>query len=169
MMKIDDIPPAVRISSPGTLGAQVIRSQLELFLRESEFNLKRYPPGCVAELRLGTWEIENVPLVALVLRLARSDAAVFDYQLDVSTPLGTRILQCVAAQNQIDVHLVGDQSVRTLRAANASALDATYLIDKLRMRTPWTPEQAARALDRLNTLYPSSRDLWKNCNSSGNP
>lgn len=168
-MRNVELPPAVRSKSPGSLVALVIHSQLELFLRETDWGLKRYPSACPAELRLGSWEIDNVVLVALILRLARSDASTFDCQIDVCTPAGTRVLQCLAGQNQVDVHLAGDQTIRTLRATNPAAVDASYLIDKVRSRTPWTPEELEHALGRLNTLYPTSRDLWWNCTSGDKP
>jgi len=156
------IPPAVLSAAPGSLVATVLQGEVVLFLRETEWGLKRYPTACPVDLRLGSWEIDNVLLVALILRLARSDAATFDYQLDVRSPGGIRMLQCLAVQPQIDVHLASEKTVRTFRAANPGAMEAGILVDKIHSREPWSPEDGERALARLNQLYPTAHDLWWN-------
>ena len=168
-MKDIEVPAAIRSKSPGTLVPLVVRAQMELFLRDSEWSVKRYPAACPVELRLGTWEIDKVLLVALVVRLARSDGATFDCEINVRTPTGMRMLQCLGGQSQIDIHLVGDQTVRTLRAHNPAAVAAGYLIDNVRSRAPWTTEEGDHALDRLNTLYPTSHDLWWACTREKKP
>jgi hypothetical protein len=156
------VPPAILRESPGSLVATVVQGEVVLFLRETEWGLKRYPPACPVDLRLGSWEIEDVLLVSLIVRLARSDAATFDFQLDVRSPAGIRMLQCLAVQSQVDVHLACEQAVRTFRAANPAPLEAGFLVDKVRARAPWSAEEAERALARLNQLYPTARDLWWN-------
>jgi hypothetical protein len=138
------------------------RGEVVLFVRETEWGLKRYPPACRVELRLWSWEIDNVPLVALVLRFARSDCATFDCHLDVQTPAGLRMLQGLASQSQIDVHLVADQTIRTFRVANPAPEEAARLVDKVRARKPSSADDVERAMARLNQLYPTARDLWWN-------
>jgi hypothetical protein len=155
------VPPAVLDKSPGSLVAMVVQGEVVLFLRETEWGLKRYPTACPVDLRLGSWDINNVLLVALILRLARSDAATFDCQLDASSAGGVRILQCLAVQSQIEVHLASESAVRTFRAANPSPVDAGILVDKIHSREPWSPEDSERALARLNQLYPTACDLWR--------
>jgi hypothetical protein len=154
------VPPIVFTKPLGSMTATWVRGEVVLFVRENEWGLKRYPPACHVELRLWNWEIDDVPLVALVLRFARSDSATFDCQLDVRTPMGIRLLQCLASQSQIDVHLVADQTVRPFRVANPAPVEAGYLLDKVRAHAPWSAEDAERALARLNQLYPTARDLW---------
>jgi hypothetical protein len=157
------VPPAVLSKPPGSLVPILSRGEVVLFVRETEWNVKRYPPACPVDLRVGHWEIDSVLLVALVLRLARSDAATFDCPMDVQTPLGIRVLQGLAAQPQVDVHVVADQAVRRFRATNPAPEEAAYLVDSVRSREPWSAEDAERALARLNQLYPTARDLWRNC------
>jgi hypothetical protein len=156
------VPSAVLRAAPGSLVASVVQGEVILFLRETEWDLKRYPPACPVDLRLGSWDIDNVLLVALILRLARSDAATFDCQLDVRSPGGVRMLQCLAVQSQIDVHVASEKTVRTFRATNPAPLEAGILVDKIHSREPWSPEDGERALARLNQLYPTARDLWWN-------
>jgi hypothetical protein len=161
-----EVPPAVRNASPGTLIATVVQGDVVLFLRETEFALQRYPAACPVELRLGSWEIDDVLLVALVLRLARSDAATFDCQLDARSPLGIRMLQSLAAQPLVDVHLAGEATVRTFRATNTAMMEAGVLVDRIHSREPWSAEDAEHAMARLNQLYPTARDLWRNSGPS---
>ncbi len=157
------IPQAVIDAPPESLLPVTHYSQVELFLRLTRWGLKKYPINCPAELRWGTWELENVPLVALLLRLARSDASTYDCQIDARTVSGIRTLQCLATQSTVLVHLATDRSVRTLRLSNPAFIEAGFLVDKIRSRPPWTAEQARRALARLNTLYPTAVSLWWSC------
>jgi hypothetical protein len=157
------VPPDVLSKPPGSLVATLIHGDVALFVRETEWSLKRYPPACPADLRLGSWEFDQVLLVVLVLRFARNDDTTFDFRIDVQTPLGVRILQGLASQSQVEVHLAADHAVRTLRVTNPLAIEAGCLVDKVRALEPWSAEDTERALTRLNQLYPTARDLWWAC------
>jgi hypothetical protein len=162
-----EVPPAVLSKPPGSLVAAVVQGALVLFLREAEWDLKRYPPACVVEMRLGWWKIGKVQLVSLIVRLAHNEATTFDCPLDVRNPAGVRMLQCLAAQSHVEVHLVGEKTVRTFRAANPSPVAVASLVDRFHSLQPWSEEDNQRALGRLNQLYPTAADLW--LGSAANP
>ena len=158
---MSDVPASVLAKPRGSLVAHATGSEVALYLKDDAFGMKRYPAqGCVVDLRLATWEIDEVTLAALILRLARSDAATFDYHLDVATPTAVRLLQCLVGQNQIDIHLVTDAIARSFRIANPVRLEAGYLVNKLRSLPAWSPEDYVRALVRLTKLYPTAAALW---------
>jgi hypothetical protein len=154
------VPSSVMNRPPGTLVPAVIRGEVMLYVRETAWGLRRLPPACPAELRLGSWEFENVVIVTLLVRLARNDAATFDCQLDVRSALGMRILQYLSSQAQVEVHVASEESVRTFRAANPDTRKAAQLVAMIQDCEPWSAEQAERALARLNQLYPTPHALW---------
>ncbi len=155
------LPPAVRRSPSGSLIPVIGDNDLTLYVREDVFDLKKYPRECPGELRMGTWQIDRSLLVVLILRLARSDAATFDCPLDVGNAQGVRILQCLASQNSIDVFIVTDRVVRSLRLPNPLRAFAGKLVKRLHNRTAWSPEEWHTALARLNQLYPTAVALWR--------
>jgi hypothetical protein len=147
----------------------LLQGDLVLFLRETEWGLMSYPPACHAELRLGSWELDNVLLAALVLRLARHEAATYDRSLDLQSPLGIRVLQGLSAQPQIDVYVTSDHAIRTFRITNQASIQAGQLLDQIQEREPWSAEDMERALGRLNQLYPTASDLWRGCATGARP
>jgi hypothetical protein len=159
-MKKVKIPADVFAKSPATLVIVSEPTEVTLFLCEDEWGLKKYPRDCPAELRLGSWEIDQVLLVGLLLRLARSDATTFDCWIDAGNPAGVRTLQNLAAQGCINVHVVTHEVARSLRLENPVREDAALLVNRLRSREAWSPEDFQHALARLNKLYPTPQALW---------
>lgn len=157
------MPPEVRAQAPPALMAISTRKEVTLFLREDAWNLKRYPRACPLELRLGTWEIDKVLLVALAVRVARIDLLCFDCWLDIGNANGVRIIQNLADQPRIDVYLVADDVARSFRVSNPAQLICAQLVDKIREREAWTPEEFQQAMARVNQLYPTPRAVWAAC------
>lgn len=154
------VPPEVKAKPRPSLAVITTRTEVSLFLCEDEWVLKKYPRDCPLDLRLGSWDIDNVLLVVLLLRVARSDDTTFDCWIDVGNPNGLRILQNLAAQHDIDLHMAADEVARSVRLPNRARLDAIRLVEKVRTHTGWPPEDFARALARLNRLYPTPHATW---------
>jgi hypothetical protein len=157
------VPDFIYERPPGSLTATLIEPDVVLFLRETEFGLRKYPVACPIELRIGTWEIEQVILVTLLLRLSRSDATTYEAWINVGDPLGVRMLQKLKPQPKVGVHFVTDKLARTLRVANPMRVSASGLVHVLRKHHAWTPDQFTAAQRRLSTLYPTAADLWWRC------
>ena len=157
-----EVPPAVLQRPAGTLNAVVVPPDVVLFLREDSWALKKYGSDTKAELQLGVWEMEQVLLAMLIVRMARSDATTFDYHIDLGSAPGVRLMQCLAYQHQVDLHLVTNQVVRSWRIPNQSRAQAASLVDAVRNRA-WDSSQYHAALARLNQLYPTAHSLWWQC------
>lgn len=160
------LPPAVLGSPPGSLIPVIGDNDVTLYVREGAFDLKKYPRECPGELRMGTWQIDRSLLVVVMLRLARSYAATFDCPLDAGLASGVRILQCLADQNAVDVFITTDRLIRSLRLPNPLRSVAGELVNRLRNRTAWSPQQWHTALARLNQLYPTAVALWRSSESA---
>lgn len=154
------LPDSVLKLPRGALAATLIDPHVVLFLREEEWGLKKYPAHCPVEVRLGTWELEPVILVALLLRLARSDATTFETWINIGEPLGVRTLQHLERQATIDVHVVTDRIARSLRAAGTFRASASDLVRTIRAREAWTQAQFANAQKQLTKRYPTASALW---------
>ncbi len=132
-----EVPVGVLQRPAGTLNAVVVPPDVVLFLREDSWALKKYG----------------------------SDASTFDYHIDLGSAPGVRLMQCLAYQPQIDLHLVTNQVVRSWRIPNQSRAQAASLVDAVRNRA-WDPGQYHAALARLNQLYPTAHSLWWQCGKS---
>lgn len=161
------IPDGIRTLRPGRLVAAPIDTDVVLYLREEDWGMKKYPRLCPVELRLGTWEIDKVLAVVLLLRLARTDLTTFETWINAGDPNGVRALQCLAGQSNIDVHIVADKQTRSLRAANHLRIDASMIINTIRGRNAWSPEEFQRACARVSRLYPTPHALWWNLDAGG--
>lgn len=157
------IPAEVRAKPRPALAVVTSRTEVTLFLCEDEWLLKRYPRDCPLEVRLGSWEIDNVLLVAILLRVARTDEKTFDCWLDVANPHGLRIIQNLTAQSDVEIHLTADEVFRSFRLANPVRLDAMRMVEKVRMHAAWSAEDFSRALARQNRLYPTPHAVWWSC------
>ncbi|HPM22642.1 MAG TPA: hypothetical protein PLP66_01970 [Phycisphaerae bacterium] len=162
-MKPVSIPEQVLSQTAPALVVSVARGEVAFFIAETAWGLAKYPRICPVEMRFGTWELDPVTLVAVVLRLAQSDACTFDYWIDTQSPEGVRILQSLAAQNEIDVHLVTTELARSLRVKNPAVIEAASLVDQLRTGRRWTPTEYMDAFARINKLYPTAPVLWRGC------
>lgn len=157
------VPDSVRSLAPGRLVAIPVDTDVVLYLREQDWGMKKYPRQCPVELRLGTWEIDDVLAVVLLLRLARTDLTTFECWINAGDPNGVRTLQCLAGQAQLDIHVVADKEVRSLRASNHMRVDASIIINNIRGRNAWSPEDFQRTCARVSSLYPTPHALWWNC------
>ncbi len=159
-----EIPQPVLESPLGTLTAVAFSNDTVLFVREDDWGLKKYPlRDCPVDLRMGTWDMDGVLLVALVVRFARNDVTTADCCLNVAHAPAVRVLQCLAAQTQIDIHLVIENVARSFRIANPLRMDAGFLVNDIRTIVGWPPEQFNRAATRLNKLFPTPPALWRAC------
>lgn len=156
-------PKAILEKPVGCLLAISTESEVTLFVREDEWGLKKYPSRCQTELRLGTWDIDDVLLNVLLLRLGASDLGTFECWVNAAEPLGVRTLQCLAAQAKVNTYLVIDRVVRSFRLANRLQAAADRLVSVVRLRKTWTEEEFQLAQTRLAELYPTPHALWWNC------
>ncbi|MBK9128894.1 MAG: hypothetical protein IPM13_14000 [Phycisphaerales bacterium] len=131
-----------------------------VYLREDDFGLSRYPRDLVSDLRLLHWELDGVLVVVLMLRLDRNDHFTFEHWINAAEPAGVRMLQCLAAQGDTDVVLVGDTDIRPYRVRNDIAGDASRLVARLRAHPAWTAEAFTSAVSRIGQLYPTPHALW---------
>ncbi|MEW6250270.1 MAG: hypothetical protein AB1716_06465 [Planctomycetota bacterium] len=148
-------------TSPGTLTATVLPpDNLVLFVREDDWGLKRYPAEPGAELRLGAWEIDELLLTMLIVRIGRSDLTTFDCHIDLGSAPGVRMMQCLAVQPQLELYVVTSRITRSWRWPNPLRLQAAVLVNAARHRPAWEPGAYQAALARLNQLYPTPSSLW---------
>lgn len=157
------IPKAIRKLRPGRLVASAADNDVVLYLREEDWGMKKYPRQCPIELCMGTWPIGSIIVTAILVRLARNDLTTFEFFLNAGDPEGVRTLQCLGSQSQIDLHIVADRDVRSLRAANPMRFDASMLVNRLRGRDAWPPEDFQKACMRVAQLYPNAHSLWWAC------
>ncbi len=157
-MKIT-VPASVLDRPPGSLNTVADDHAVTLFLREDEWG-RRYSPGCAAELRLGRWEIDDVLLTTLLLRVARRDETTFECWINVATAVGLRIFQLLTKQDRLDIHVVTDRVLHSFTAANRLQEAAQRIVDEMRSRRTWSSDEFECALGRLSVLYPSPQALW---------
>lgn len=160
------VPDEIKALPPGRLVALPVDTDVVLYLREEDFGMKRYPRQCPVELRLGTWQIDKVLAAVLLLRLARTDLTTFEFWLNAGEPTGVRTLQCLAAQAFVDVHVVADKEVRSLRVNNPLRVDASQIVNTIRGHNAWSLEDFQRACARISALYPTPHALWWNVEAS---
>ena len=165
-MKLD-VPKSILSLPPGRMVATPIDTNVVFYIREEDWGMRKYPRQCPVELQLGTWEIDNVCAAVLLVRLARSDATTFESWVNAGDPNGVRTLQCLASQARVEVHIVPDTDVRSLRVPNSLRVDASYLVNTIRSRDAWAPEAFQRACARVSQLYPTPHSLWWACQEAG--
>ncbi len=154
------IPDHVRQAAPGRLMAVAEDTDVVLYLRESELGMRNYPRRCPASLRVLTWDIDRVLVIVLLLRLNRNDATTFEVWIDAGEPEGVRMLQCLAAQGAIDVHILAEPTIRSLRLNNPLVIDAAQLVNDVRNREAWSDDEFEKVCRRIATLYPTASSLW---------
>ena len=158
-----ELPDFIRQLPRGSLVLAAPGTVAMLVLREDDWNLRHYPPyRCPLEVRLETWDADNGVVLAMVLlRLLRNDAFTFECQIDLGSPPGVRLVQCLAGQARLDVHLVTDVVARSFRTENPLQADAVFLIDRVRSLKGWSPEEHAQAVARFNALYPTASKVQR--------
>lgn len=162
-----EVPEVIFALPPGRLMAMARDAQVVLFLREDEWGMKKYPQRCPADLRIGTWDVDDVLLVVLLLRLMRTDLTTFEYWINICESSGVRLLQDLSAQAQIAAQVVTDCTVRSLRMMNTLRAGAAALVETAGRRNAWSPEEFARVRDRIWQLHPTAGALWWNCQPAG--
>lgn len=157
------IPALVHQQPAGRLLVAAVDADVVLYLREDDWGMKKYPRHCPGQLRMGSWDRDGVLAVAVLLRLARSDATTFEHWINPADAAAVRTLQCLAGQTQVDVHVVADSEVRSLRLANPLLLPASRIVNNIRHRQAWTEDDFQRLCARIAQLYPTPASLWWNC------
>ncbi len=154
------LPQVVLEAHPGTLIPVLDLGKVELYLREDEWGLKKYPPSCHLDVRIGTWEIDGVLLAVLLARFNHSDPATFESWINVAEPAGVRLIQALEPQKHLNVNIVTERFARAFRVPNPLRLDAGQLVKQLRRHYAWSLEQYEAAQRRLARMYPSPVKLW---------
>lgn len=120
--------------------------ELRFFVREDDLGMKKYPPrNCPIELRLNTWQRDEITLAVVLLRLAKRDIATFEYWIDPASAAGRETPNTIAEQKYIHVYLVTSVIARTLRTPNALASSARRVLGSIRQVDFWTPAQYDRS------------------------
>lgn len=159
------IPRNVLRRPVGTLTVAVPTSRAIFYVHEDDWGMRKYPRDCPAALRIGTWEVDRVLLVGMVLRLARSDLTTYDTWINIGDANGVRMMQSLTGQTQIDVHVVTDVVARSVRIANPVRFEAASIINTIRKREAWSDDEFQTALGRITQLYPTTPMLWQACRS----
>ncbi|MGD8452044.1 MAG: hypothetical protein PVJ57_09525 [Phycisphaerae bacterium] len=131
------------------------------YLREDEFTAARYPKGCRVEYMFPVWDDGQVMCPVLLAQLAGRHIGTFDRWINAAEPEGLRLVQLLASQKSLDLHLVTDRMLRSFSQANYLAGKAAGLVATLRVRRSWTCEEYNERRQRLETLYPSPERLWR--------
>lgn len=163
------VPPYVRQMSKGRMVITAHDTDAVVYIRDDDWGMRNYPRQCPAELRIGTWDVNNAMAAVLLVRLARSDLTTFESWMNAADPNIVRVLQCLASQSQIDIHVVADSEVRSLRAANKLQFDASQIINAIRSRDAWSDADFQAACSRIAQLYPTPHALWRACPEAGAP
>ncbi len=155
------IPSSVLETPPATLSAVFVPPSLTLFVHEDQWGLKKYAPDAKAGLRLGVWEFDKILVSVITVRIGQSDLTTFDCSINVGTPPGVRIMQCLAAQSRIELLLVTNQAMRSWPMPNTVRSEADALVQAVRLRRAWGDAEYRDAMNRLNRLYPTAHSLWR--------
>jgi len=153
-------PKAVLDAPPHSMWIVPRDSGVEIYIREDDFVVARYPARCSVDVQLGVWDDGRVICIALLVRLGAFDAGTFDRRINVADPVGLRIMQLLAVQPAIDVFLVTDRIARAFRCPNTLLDKAVEAVAKMRDRRPWSEEQFLEKQKQIDRLYPSSTGLW---------
>lgn len=157
------LPPAVATASPHSLVMVPEEHCIELFVKETEFTAAEYPRRCTVDLLLPVWDDGEVIMVALLLRLADRNRCTFEAWINVAEPRGVRLIQLLAQQQRVNVHIATERIFRSFRCSNTAQAVASKLVDLLRHRQTWTPDAFDQRLRQFTTLYPSAHTLWYEC------
>lgn len=163
------IPPVLRIKPTGCMAAVGDKNSLDLFVREEEWGMKKYPGRFPIELRLVTWDDERVLLIALLVRLNCNDHTTLDTWINAGEPAGVRLMQAICAHPTLNLHFVTQSEVlRSIRHSNTVQSAATEVLQSPTIRRTWSADDFKRARDQINVLYPTASALWwsKICQSA---
>lgn len=154
------VPNHVLKLAPGRMVIVPNEKEVVCYLRDDEFGMRRYPRHCTVELRLRIFEIEHVLATVMMVRVAKLDAVTFESWIDVSDPRGVRAVQCLAAQETLDVNIVAPTETRLLRTRNTLRAEASKLVEMVRQHNAWQTADFDRACRRVSQLYPTPTRLW---------
>lgn len=136
-------------------------SAVEFYVREDDFTLGSYPASCPVEFCLAAWDDTVVMCIACLVQVAGRYSRTFQRWLNASHPNELRILQLLATQKMLNLHLVANRQTRSLRRRNYLAGKAAGLVATLRVRRTWEDEQFEEQRKRYDTLYPTPDALWR--------
>lgn len=155
------VPQSVIDQPLRTLQLLALDSEVVVYLREADFRLRTMSRNCTAQIRLGAWDVDEVKVVVVALRLDHNDAMTFEYWLNVGEPAGVRILQCIANQKTIDVVVVGEVDTRFYRVPSSGARVASQIVKQIRRQGAWSESAFRQATTRISQLYPSAAPMWQ--------
>lgn len=167
-MHVVEAPSSVVAKPVGSVVLEPTAQALRVFIKEDPASLDSYPRPCSLGLRLPSWEMPPVLAVALLVSVARQDRLTFQTWIDAGTLQGMQVLNCLARDPRIYVHLVTNSVERTIRTVNIVKRHAAGLLRQLSTRRQkWSEEQFANARRQLDTLYPTAPKLWRACQRDG--
>ncbi len=146
--------------APGRLLPAIQDDTLVLYLREDLWGLKKYAPSCPLEIRLLTWDIDDVLVAVLLARLGRNDLTTYEAWLDLTIAEHVRFVQYLSVQNRVDLYLLVQRVERSFRYRNELLLDASQVLNTAHAHPQWSREQFEKAQLRISQLFPLAKDLW---------
>ena len=155
-----ELPDGVLQAPPHTLWVVPRESAVDLYAREDNFMAACYPARCSLDVQLGVWEDDKTICVLLLVRVGALDAATFDYRINLAESSGLRLLKLLAEQEVIDLYLVTDRVIRSIRNHSRIREKAAIILHKIRDHPMWTKKDYARKMAEVDRLYPTSVALW---------
>jgi hypothetical protein len=163
-MRVLEVPRSVLSKPVGFVALRPTAEALEVYIRAHPKKLRSYPQSCSMAVRLPSWDIASVTPIALVFSVARHDQLTYQAWINAATMHGLQVLNGLANDGRIHVHLVTDCVERTIRVPNVVKRHAAALLKRLSTRKQnWDEGQFAEARAQLETLYPTALRLWRAC------
>ncbi len=153
-------PDAILELPPGSLLVSHENDVARVRIREDPVRFSRYPRRCAAGLRVTTWDCHPVLLVALLVRIGRSNVTTFHRWLNASDNADLRILQALADQARVEIEVVTEGATRLLSTVNPARVVCRETLEQIRRRRTWTPQQFTVACAAVDRLYPTAYAAW---------
>lgn len=151
----------------GSAVAAITPAGAAILCREDRAGLASYPMPCPVALRLHAWEVNRVIVCAFLVRLDGRDRSTWETWLNAHDAgpggLGRRLVESLAVQPEVDVHLYvrpSDRPARSLRSPNLLKTSATDLLARADLLGPWSMADFDRAREAVYGRYPSVAALW---------
>ena len=157
-----EVPRAMLNKAAGWMLLKPTEDGLHVYIREDKANIGLYPRPCSVDLRLPSWDMPPVIVVALLVNVARRERLTFQTWINAGSLPGTRILTNLSNERRIHVHIVTDRIERSIRTPNVMKRQAKELLRRISSETDrWNEEEVEQAQKQIHTLYPSSWKMWQ--------
>jgi len=163
-MRVLQAPKSILTKAAGWMVLQPTTHALQVFIKEDRANLRNYPHPCSVDVRLPSWDMSPIVVVALLVNMARRERLTFQTWVNLGTARGIQVLSSLSKDARIYVHVVTDHVDRTIRAPNLVKRHAATLIKQVSARRRnWDEDDFAQACQQLSAFYPTTLRLWRAC------